>query len=79
MITALWSAKGGSGVTAATVGFAASCAQIGPVVVVDLAGDIPIATGLALAPEQQGVADWLAAGAYISHDALSALRVPIAQ
>lgn len=56
MITLCWAAKGGSGTTvvAATLGLAATA----PTLLVDLAGELPIALGLP-EPDGPGVGEWL--------------------
>jgi len=56
MITVCWAAKGGSGTTvmAATMAIASS----EPTLLVDLAGDMPAALGLA-EPDNPGLLDWL--------------------
>jgi hypothetical protein len=73
MITLCWGAKGGSGTTvvAATLALASSP----PTLLVDLAGDLPIALGLP-APVGPGVGDWSLSTA--GADRLDALRVPVA-
>ena len=55
-----WSIKGGSGTTVVSAALALSLAQRNnaPVRIVDLAGDIPSALGIA-EPSSAGVSDWL--------------------
>jgi len=55
-VTVLWAAKGGSGTTVVTAGLALACTT--ECVLVDLAGDLPTALGVA-EPSGQGVGDWL--------------------
>jgi hypothetical protein len=55
-VTVLWAAKGGSGTTVVTATLALSCAT--DALLVDLAGDLPAALGIAR-PEGQGIGDWL--------------------
>ncbi|MCC6226348.1 MAG: hypothetical protein IT195_08080 [Microthrixaceae bacterium] len=58
MLIALWSVKGGSGVTAVSIGIAARRAGKGEqVLLVDLGGDLPAALGSA--DPTVGVRDWL--------------------
>ena len=64
MITLCYAAKGGSGTTVV----ACTCAidSAGPVLLIDLDGDIPAMLGLA-EPERPGVVDWLRSGAPSAH------------
>ena len=55
-VTVLWAAKGGSGTTVVTASLALSCPTDS--LLVDLAGDLPNALGIA-PPAGQGVGDWL--------------------
>jgi hypothetical protein len=59
-VTILWAAKGGSGTTVVTASLALSCRT--DALLVDLAGDLPDALGLAR-PTGQGLADWLSSDA----------------
>lgn len=59
-VTILWAAKGGSGTTVVTASLALSCPT--DTLLVDLAGDLPAALGLAH-PGGQGLADWLSSDA----------------
>ena len=79
MVTACWSLKGGSGTTVVAAGLALSIQRrIGrPVLLVDLAGDLPAALGLP-EPTGPGVAEWLAAGPSVPPDALARLEGPVA-
>jgi hypothetical protein len=77
MISALWSAKGGVGVTACSIAFAGVCARFGQVTLVDLHGDAAVGVGMSLSPEQQGISDWLAARDKVGSDALAALSISI--
>lgn len=61
MLTTVWSVKGGAGCTVVSVAIAVMRARRdGRCVLVDLAGDLPAALGLA-EPGGPGVTDWLAA------------------
>lgn len=64
MITLCHAAKGGSGTT--IVACLRALESLGPVLLVDLEGDVPGMLGLA-DPERPGVADWLASKAPIAH------------
>jgi hypothetical protein len=59
-ITVLWAAKGGSGTTVVTASLALSCPTDS--LLVDLAGDLPTALGVA-EPSAQGIGDWLGSDA----------------
>jgi hypothetical protein len=77
MFIACWSVKGGSGTTVVATSLALLLAEksADDVVLVDLAGDVPAALGVA-EPPGPGVADWLAAGAAVPADGWSRLEVP---
>src|SRR5205823_6887252 len=77
-LVALWSAKGGSGVTVVAAALAAVLARSSPVgaVLVDLAGDGPAVLGVP-EPEGPGVAGWLAAGPTVPADGLARLEVAV--
>lgn len=64
MITLCHAAKGGSGTT--VVACTRALSSPGPVLLVDLRGDIPAMLGLA-EPERPGVLDWLASAAPGAH------------
>jgi len=64
MITLCYAAKGGSGTT--VVACTRAIDSVGPVLLVDLDGDIPAMLGLA-EPDRPGVVDWLASNAPIAH------------
>ncbi len=65
MFLALWSVKGGSGVTATAIGLAVRHAAEGEqVLLVDLCGDLPAALGLA--EPAVGISEWIAADAETS-------------
>jgi hypothetical protein len=68
VLIAYWSAKGGSGTTVLASGHALAAAASGPALLVDLAGDAPVALGCP--GSDAGVAQWLAAGARVPADAL---------
>ena len=74
MLIACWSAKGGSGTTVVSVALGLLLARGAPggALIVDLAGDVPAALGMA-EPSGAGVTDWLAAGA----DVEGVLGVPV--
>ena len=74
MLFSFWPAKAGSGATTVCLATAAR-ERDGSVLVVDLAGDVPAAVGLA--EPEVGVTDWLAAPAS-GAEALSRLEVPLA-
>ena len=84
MFTVLWSVKGGVGVTTVAVGLASSLAGLdararrrtatSDVLLVDLAGDIPAACGLAEPP--LGLTDWLAS-TQPDHAGLQRLEVEV--
>jgi MinD-like ATPase involved in chromosome partitioning or flagellar assembly len=82
MVIACWSVKGGSGTTVVTAGLALrlsrSVSQGGPpVVVADLAGDMPAVLGWP-DPSGAGLNDWLVAGPDVATDALDRLAVDAA-
>ncbi|MCB9371764.1 MAG: hypothetical protein H6518_03175 [Microthrixaceae bacterium] len=74
MLVSCWSAKGGSGTTVVAVALALVHARATDVLLVDLAGDVPSALGLA-EPESPGLAAWLAADDDVGVDALARLEV----
>jgi hypothetical protein len=75
VLTVLWADKGGSGTTVAACLLALVRARHRPVLLVDLAGDVPAALGVA-EPTSPGVHDWVSAsGAPIT--ALDALAVSV--
>jgi hypothetical protein len=78
VLVALWSAKGGSGVTVVAASLAFVLARSSPAgaLLVDLAGDAPAALGLP-EPTGPGVAEWLAAGDTVPTDGLARLEVPV--
>lgn len=76
MLITYWAAKGGSGTSVLATANALHAAARGPVLLVDLDGDLPTVLG-APAP-CTGVADWLAAGAGVPSDALDRLAVEVA-
>ena len=77
MLYACWSPKGGSGTTvvAAALGLLLARAAPSGALLADLAGDLPTALGLTVAPLGIGLADWLAAGPDVPDDALGRLEV----
>ncbi|MEO6987176.1 MAG: hypothetical protein ABI239_00835 [Aquihabitans sp.] len=77
MLIACWSVKGGVGTTAVAAAIAVSAAHHGPVLAVDLAGDLPGCLGVAESVGP-GVSEWLAAGAEVPPDALHRMQDPVA-
>lgn len=78
MLIACWSVKGGSGTTVVTAALAALLARRDdPVLLADLAGDLPAALGLS-GPDGPGLSDWMAAGPEVPGDALGRLEVDVA-
>ena len=79
MLIACWSAKGGSGTTVVSVALGLLLARGAPggALIVDLAGDVPAALGMA-EPSGAGVTDWLAAGDDVEVDALARLEIDAA-
>lgn len=73
MVTLCWAAKGGSGTTVVAATLALS--HRSPTLLVDLAGDLPIALGLAV-PDGPGIGEWSSSTA--SPSRLDALRIPLA-
>lgn len=76
MLISCWSAKGGVGTTvvAAALGVLFARAHPGGALVVDLAGDMPAALGIA-EPAGPGLCGWLRAGVAVPPDALARLEV----
>jgi Flp pilus assembly CpaE family ATPase len=75
MVLACWSVKGGSGTTVVASALALRLARATPpVVLADLAGDVPAVLGRP-DPSGPGLADWLAAAPAVAPDALSRLTV----
>jgi MinD-like ATPase involved in chromosome partitioning or flagellar assembly len=70
-----WSSKGGSGTTVVSAALALTLSRTHPVVLVDLAGDLPAALGLP-EPSGPGVGDWLASPTATA-DALSRLTIAV--
>ncbi len=78
MLVACWSVKGGAGVSVVAAALAHRLAvEEGAALLVDLGGDQPDIVGVA-AHHQQGVADWLAAGAGVPADGLQRAEIPLA-
>ena len=85
MLFALWSPKGGSGTSVVSAALASFVARRRPVLLVDLAGDLPAIAGLApdrVDPRPSGgrflsLTAWLAAGPAAPSDALDALIHPL--
>lgn len=78
-VVALWSMKGGVGVSVLTAALAISAHRSGPesvasAIAVDLAGDLPVVLGMS-ADETLGVVDWLRAAPDDPTDALRRLAV----
>ncbi|MCD9624624.1 hypothetical protein [Rhabdothermincola salaria] len=78
MLVTCWAAKGGSGTTtvAAAVADVLARRADGEVVMVDAAGDLPAALGVADL-DGPGVAEWLAAGPAVPADALARLEIAV--
>ena len=75
MVLACWSVKGGSGTTVVASALALRLARaVPPVVLADLAGDVPAVLGRP-DPPGPGLADWLAAAPAVAPDALDRLTV----
>ena len=70
-----WSAKGGSGTTVIAAALALVLSQRNPTTVVDLAGDLPAALGIAV-PAGPGVREWMASPT-ADAAALARLGVPV--
>jgi hypothetical protein len=68
-----WSAKGGVGTTVVAAALALVASSRGPVVLVDLAGDLPAVLGVA-EPDGPGVAEWTRGGCL---DPVSPLCLPV--
>jgi MinD-like ATPase involved in chromosome partitioning or flagellar assembly len=76
VLVGCWSAKGGAGTTVVSAALALlSASSTGGALLVDVAGDLPAALGVAV--PDTGVADWLAAGPEVPADALARLEVPV--
>ena len=86
MLFALWSPKGGSGTSVVTAALGSFLARRRPVLLADLAGDLPAIAGLAPERTHPGLsrapfpslASWLSAGPAAPSDALDTLVLPIA-
>jgi len=78
MVIVCWSVKGGSGTTVVAASLALTYSRRGaaPVLLVDLAGDLPAVLALP-EPEGPGATDWLAADADVAAQALERLCVPV--
>ena len=78
MLVSCWSAKGGSGTTVVSASLAMVLARRAATgaLVVDLAGDVPAALGLA-DPGDPGLSGWLGAGAGAPADALARLELDV--
>lgn len=76
MLIAYWAAKGGSGTSVVAASHALVHADRHPVLVVDLAGDLPDVFGVD--HPDAGVAEWIAAGESVPSDALDRIARPIA-
>ena len=73
MLIACWSVKGGVGTTVVASALAIAASHHGPVLAVDLAGDLPGCLGAA-EPVGPGVSEWLAAGPEVPPDALHRMQ-----
>lgn len=78
MLWSCWALKGGQGTTVVTAALGLTLARAGhDVLLVDLAGDLPAALGLA-EPDGPGVTDWLAAGDDVPADGLGRIERTVA-
>lgn len=75
MLFFVWAAKGGSGATVTSVALASTLARSsgGEVLLVDLGGDVPAATGIS--DPRHGLTDWLSAPGAPPVEALGRLEV----
>ena len=78
MLVSCWSAKGGAGTTVVSVSLAMVLARSHDAgsLLVDLAGDVPAALGLA-DPGDPGLSGWLTAGSAAPADALARLELGV--
>lgn len=78
MLIAVWSPKGGSGVTVVASALAVLLAgeARGGAVIADLEGDVPMVLGMPEPPAGRGLRQWLAADRDVGLDALHRLAVP---
>ena len=78
MLISCWSAKGGSGTTVVAAAIALRFARSSPVVLADLAGDLPTVLGGEEPPaDGPGLAEWLAAGPSVDDTAFDRLLVSV--
>jgi hypothetical protein len=81
VLLACWSPKGGAGTTVVAAALGLVLARLrdadGGVLLVDLAGDLPLALGLTV-PDGPGLAQWLAAAPEVPADAIGRIEVPVA-
>ena len=78
MLISCWSAKGGSGTTVVAAAIALRLARSVPVVLADLAGDLPLVLGgPEPADDHPGLVDWLAAGPGVADTAIDRLMVSV--
>ena len=78
MLISCWSAKGGSGTTVVAAAIALRLARSVPVVLADLAGDLPLVLGgPEPADDHPGLVDWLAAGPDVADTAIDRLMVSV--
>lgn len=75
MVITCWSVKGGSGTTVVAAALATRLSRMGPVTIVDLAGDQPAVLGLS-SPSKPGLASWLRE--WPASDELRRLAIPVA-
>ena len=78
MVVCCWSAKGGAGTTVVACALALLLAKRSPdgALLVDLAGDAPVALGLPTGDDAPGVSEWLRGGDDVPADALARLERP---
>jgi MinD-like ATPase involved in chromosome partitioning or flagellar assembly len=79
VLIAVWSPKGGSGVTVVATALAILLAREahGGAVVADLEGDVPMVLGVPEPPAGRGLRQWLAADATVGVDAVARLGVAV--
>lgn len=76
MIVTCWSVKGGSGTSVVAAALAVAWSRHGPVLALDLAGDLPAVLGTPV-PGGPGVAEWLEAGPGVGGGALLPLAAEV--
>ncbi len=79
MLTVCWSCKGGVGTTVVAALAALKSAASSPTLAVGLNGDLAAALGVALASDDAGFGEWVAAGPDVPTDALALLGHDVAR